>query len=90
MSQTTDEDLSEDILSKNIADECVYPKEGEEQENFYDLDNNNNNNNNNENKATDEVIKYKKEIERISYLLKEKNLLINKLMIVLSNQTKVN
>jgi hypothetical protein len=37
----------------------------------------------------EDVIKYKKEVEKISYLLKEKNIIINKLLITLSNQTQV-
>ncbi len=40
-------------------------------------------------RINEEVIKYKREVEKISYLLKEKNIIINKLLIALSNQTQV-
>ena len=96
MSQTTDEDLIEETSRyENKAEECVDPIDGqrddeedEEQHKSYDfiVDNNNTES---ENRLNDEVLNYKKEIERISYLLKEKNLIINKLMIALSNQTQV-
>ncbi|CAG2179756.1 unnamed protein product, partial [Oppiella nova] len=41
-----------------------------------------------DNRVSDEILKYQKEIQKISYLLREKNLVINKLMIALSNQTQ--